>query len=69
MLTPHEFEKILKSSESFALDFKSSMHAVIDDKDLLNTAKLAKDIISISRIFYPLSKMTFFSITEHNAAR
>ena len=48
MLSIKEFEILISNPESSILDFKSSMYDLTNDKELINTAKLVKDIISFS---------------------
>jgi len=48
MISQTEFERLINVSESSTLDFKSKMYEFQNDKDLTNTAKFVKDIISFS---------------------
>jgi len=48
MLTAKEFENIIDSPESSILDFKAKNYDFFDDKELKNTSKFVKDVISFS---------------------
>lgn len=50
--------------ESSVLDFKASMYAVTEDKDLLNTAKLVKDIVSFSNTIRNETAYILIGISE-----
>jgi hypothetical protein len=59
-----EFETLIKQPESHILDFKSNMYDFQNDKDLLQTAKFVKDIISLSNTIRERNAYIIFGIEE-----
>lgn len=64
MISTKELEEALKSSESSILDFKRSFYHFENDKDLRNTAKFIKDVISFSNTIRKNKGLILFGIEE-----
>ncbi|MEZ5003256.1 MAG: ATP-binding protein [Chitinophagales bacterium] len=64
MISTEELIKILEKSESSTLDFKENFYDFADDRDLKNTAKFIKDVISFSNTIRNENGFILFGVKE-----
>ena len=64
MITEKELENILSRPESSILDYKEELYSFQYDKDLKNTSKLVKDVISFSNTIRNEKAYIIFGVVE-----
>ena len=64
MISNEEITLILEKPESSTLDFKQELYDFSNDKDLKNTAKFVKDVISFTNTIRSEKGFIFFGVKE-----
>jgi len=64
MISQEEITKILEKPESSTLDFKEDLYDFSNDRDLKNTAKFIKDVISFSNTIRNEKGLIVFGVKE-----
>ena len=68
MISNEELINILNKPESTTLDFKEELYDFKNDKDLKNTSKFIKDVVSFSNTIRKETGFIIFGIKENNSS-
>ena len=69
MLSIEEFHQIITRPESSILDFKESFYNFLDDKELKNTAKFVKDVVSFTNTVRNETAYIIIGISEDSSTK